>query len=434
VSASRPSPGTPDSRRVAAVLLAALASTVLLTTALLPPAAAVPPPADTCGACGPHFEEAAAAAGGDVTVASSSMDVYVAANGSAHVEVAVAVGDEDADWVAANADAVVAELAAGSDGLAPVPPDASLRTADGVATVRYDAPEFAHTSAGGVVVVDAFDDGRTAGWEVNGDELRLHAPEDYVVSHGPATAPVTSWTTGDNVDSAFVVFAPGGGPVSDAATQFALVVETAPEFLRAAAILLAPVLAVLALLWRAVGVTATRFGDWDARTLGAVTAAASALAVVALAAFGVVSTYLFVEGAAPLLTAVTGLAVGSLAATGRLASGRSVVAAAVGLPLALGALAAAVGAYAHPAVANWTVGRGLASGLLAAQVGAFVVLGATRGRTESSAWRRYAAVAAPAVGVVALLGPTLALFGWLVVLLVAAHPAYWLGAAVDATR
>jgi len=376
--------------------------------------------------------DAAAAAGGDVTVASSAMDVFLSPNGSARVEVAVDVGPADAAWVAANADAVVAELAAngGTSELAPVPADATIRTADGVATVRYDAPDFAHTAAGGVVVVDAFADGRSTGWAVNGDRLRLHAPENYVGTHGPATTPTSAWALDENIDDAYLVYAPDGGLVSTVATQVALVVETGPAFLKGATLVLAPVFAVLALLSRAVDVTATRFGDRDARTLGTATAAVSALAAVALVASGFVSTYFFLRGAAPLVTALTGVVVGSLAAAGRLDSERSVVAAAVGIPLVLGALAAVFGAYAHPAVASWTVGRGLASGLLAAQLGVFVVLGATRDRAGTNAWLRYAAIAAPVVGVVALLGPALAVFGWAVVLLLAAHPAYWLGASV----
>lgn len=427
--ASRPST-SPRARRGAAVLLAVLASTVLLAVAFGSPATAAPPPADTCTACGDDFEDAVAAAGGDVTVASSAMDVFLSANGSARVEVAVDVGPDDAAWVAANADAVVAELAAAGGGLAPVPGDASVRTADGVATVRYDASGFAHTSAGGVVVVDAFADGRATGWEVTGDALRLHAPESVVVTHGPATSPTTTWTAGDHVDDAYVAYAPNGGVGSTAATQVALVVETGPAFLQGAALVLAPVLAVLALLSRAVEVTVTRVGDWSARTLGGATAAASAFAIAGLLLSGVVSTYFFVAGTAPLFAALTGLVVGALAARGGFESERSLTAAAVGFPLALGALAAAVGAYAHPAVATWTVGRGLAAGLLAAQLGLFTVFGATRDREGASAWRRFGAVAAPVVGAVALLGPALAAFGWVVVLVFAAHPAYWLGASV----
>lgn len=411
-------------------LLVALASTALLTAALAPPATAAPPPGDTCGPCGGGFEDAAAAAGGDISVASSAMDVFVAANGSARVEVAVDVGDADADWVAANADAVVAELATDADGLAPVPADATLETADGVATVRYDAPGFAHTSPGGVVAVDAFADGRSTGWAVNGDRLWLHAPDDHVVTYGPATTPVAEWTTDDHVDDAYVVYAPDDGVVSTAATQFAVVVETAPAFLTAAALLLAPVVGAVALLSRSVDATASRVGDRDPRTLGAATAAASALVVPALAASGALSTYFFVPSTAPLFAAVTGLVVGALAATGRVTTVRSLTAVAVALPLALGALAAGVGASAHPAVASWTVGRGLSSGLLAAQLGLFVVLGATSGRPETTRWRRLGAAVLPAVGVVALLGPTLLLLGWTVLLLFAAHPAYWFGRAL----
>lgn len=408
----------------------------LLTAGAAGPAAAAPPPTDACGACGASFEDAAAAAGGDdVTVDASTMNVHVAANGSARVTVDLTVGSGDADWLAANADAVIAELAAGDDpdataGIAPVPADATL-TADGdTASIEYDAPGVAHTSPGGVVVVDAFADGRTTGWAVDTDALRLHAPTDYAVTHGPADAPVTTWTSGDHVDDAFVAYAGDDGALAIAATQVALAVETGPTFLQYAAVVLAPTLAVLAgLLW-STRELAARVPTVGTARAGTVVATAGGVAAGALVATGAVSTYFEFPIAAALFVALTATVVGTLAATERLRTARGLVTAAVALPVALGALGAVVGALTHPAVALPTVGRAVTAGSLAAQLGAFVVLGASHEVAPASRWRRLAAVLAPTVVVVATLGPTLLLVAWLPVLAVLAHPAYWFGGTV----
>ncbi len=408
----------------------------VLTAGAAVPAAAAPPPTDACGACGTSFEDAAAAAGGDdVTVDASTMNVHVAANGSARVTVDLTVGSGDADWLAADADAVIAELAAGDDpdataGIAPVPTAATL-TADGdTVRIQYDAPGVAHTSPGGVVVVDAFADGRTTGWEVDADAVRLHAPTAHAVTHGPADAPVTTWTSGDHVDDVLVAYAADDGLLATAATQVALAVETGPAFLQYAAIVLAPTLAVLAgLLWSTRTLAARVPTVGTART-GTVVATAGGATAVALVATGGVSTYLELPTTIALFVALTATVVGALAATERLQTARGLAAAAVGFPVALGALGAVAGALAHPEVASWTVGRAVTAGALAAQLGAFVVLGATRDRPSTGRWRRLATVLAPAVVVVATLGPTALLVAWLPVLVVLAHPAYWFGGTV----
>lgn len=345
------------------------------------------------------------------------------------------VGSRDADWVAANADAVLAELAAGddpsvTDGVAPVPADATLQASGDSVTIEYDAPGVAHTSPGGVVVVDAFADGRPTGWEVDADAVRLHAPKTHVVTHGPADAPVTAWTSGDHIDDAVVAYATDGGLVATAATQVALVVDTGPAFLRYAAIVLAPTLVVLAgLLWstRAVG---TRVPTVGSARAGTVVAAAGGAAAVTLVASGAVSTYFEFPIAAALFAALTAVAVGALAASGRLRTIRALAVAAVGTPVALAALGAAVGALTHPAVAVPTARKAVIAGSLVAQLGAFVVVGASRQSDPASRWRRLAAVLAPSLVVVAVVGPTLLLVAWLPLLVVAAHPAYWFGRTV----
>ncbi|MCF2207831.1 hypothetical protein KVP02_09235 [Halobacterium salinarum] len=420
-----------DARRIGLIAVVIVVSAFSLGAA--PPAAAAPPPADVCGACGPSFEEAAAAAGGDnTTVAASTMDVHVAANGTTQVSVDLTVGSADARWAAANADAVLAALAAGSDptatdGIAPVPAAATLTAGGDTVTIEYDAPGVAHTAAGGVVVVDAVADGRPTGWEVDADAVRLHAPADHVVTHGPADAPVTTWTRGDQLDDAVIAYATSDGLVATAATQAALVAETGPAFLRYAAIVLAPTLAVLAgLLWstRAVGTRVPTAGSTQA---GTVVAAAGGAAAVALVGSGVVSTYFELSIAAALFAALTAAAVGTLAASGRLRTVRGLTAAAVGTPIALGTLAAVGGALTHPAVALPTVRRAVVSGVLVAQLGVFVVLGAAHEVAPASRWQRLAAVLAPPAAVVAVVGPTLVLVAWLPLLVVLAHPTYWFG-------
>ena len=363
------------------------------------------------------------------------MDVHVAANGSTRVSVDLTVGSRDADWVAANADAVLAELAAGDDsgptaGIAPVPAAATL-TADGDAVrIQYATPGVAHTSPGGVVVVDAFADGRSTGWEVDADALRLHAPADYVVTHGPADAPVTTWTSGDHVESVLVAYADDDGLVATAATQVALAVESGPEFLQYAAIVLAPTLVVLAgLLWSTRALVA-RLPTVSAVRASTVVAAAGGVAAGALVASGAVSTYFEFPIAAALFVALTALAVGALAACGRLRTVRGLTAAAVGTPVALGAFGAVAGALTHPAVALPTVRKAVISGSLVAQLGAFVVLGASHEVAQASRWQRLAAVLAPPLVVVAVVGPTVLLVAWLPLLVVFAHPAYWFGRTV----
>jgi len=436
VSTSRPDSGQPSpslpSLSTLAVVALAVSALALGATA---PAAAAPPPANVCGACGPAFEDAATAAGGSVTADASTMDVRVAADGSARVAVDVTVGSRDADWLAANADAVLAELAAGddpsvTDGIAPVPADATLHASGDGVTIEYDAPGVAHASPGGVVVVGAFADGRPTGWEVNSDHFRLHAPENHVVTHGPADSPVTEWTSGDHVDDAVVAYASDAGVVSTLATQYALVVETGPEFLRYAAIMLAPTLVVLAgLLWSTRALVAP-LPTVDSTRAGTVVAAAGGAVTVALVATGAVSTYFEFPIAAALFAALTAVAVGALAARGRLRTVRGLAAAAVGTPVALAAVGAVVGALTHQEVAVPTVRRAVLAGSLVAQVGAFVVVGASREVAPASRWRRLAAVLAPSVVLVAVVGPTLVLVAWLPLLVVSVYPAYWFGRTV----
>ena len=423
--------------RPSLALCTALLLVVVALPAVVVPAAAAPPPEEVCGACGTQFEAAVEDAGGSVSVAESALDVQVYANGSARVVVENRLAGPGSDWVADNADTVVNALADRGDGFAPAPSDATLRVAGETVTVSYTTTDVARPSVGDVVLVDAFRDTASSSWTVNADHFRLSGPAGYAFTSGPSDTENGVWDADrdDVLGAGFVAFAPDDGVVSTGATQLALTIETGPQFLANAALVLAvPVVALTGLLrgFDAVGGRLTL--PTDPTRAGTAVAAGSIVVLVALVASGRPTTY-FMWGTTPLFAALTGLAVGVLSATGRVHDWRALAAAAVGTPLLLGVLGAVVGANAHPEIALPTVGRALTAGLLAAQVWTFAVVGAVDG---TSNWLRVVAVVAPLAGVVALLGPG-ALFPplvvlWLAVLALIGLPAYLLGAGLAARR
>ncbi|MGB9963580.1 hypothetical protein [Halobacterium hubeiense] len=392
-------------------------------------ATAAPPPEDACGVCDSYFESAVADAGGpDVAVEQSRLDVHVRENGSARVLARNELAPGDAAWVANNTGAVADALAPVDTGVGDADGPVSVRVVDDAAVVEYTDSGFAYRSFGGVVVVDALAETPT-GWTVNAELFALHAPGTHVAASHDRGVSVVEWT--DHADDDYVTFAPGHGPASAAAARLALVAATAPAFLRGAAMALGPALAVLAVLFRAVGAVPDLTPDVDAQTAGTVVLGAGALVAGAVVATGQVSLYFMAAGAVPLFTAIAAVAAGGAVHLGVRDTTR-LAAAAVGVPLSVGVLAAFVGAFAHPAVAGWTMGRALTAGVLAAQVGVFAVLGATR--DSGSGWLRFAAVAAPAVAVVALVGPTVLVLAWTVALVVVAPLSYAFGASVGRSR
>jgi hypothetical protein len=397
------------------------------------PATAAPPPEDVSGTCDSYFETAVADAGGpDVTVSESRPGVNLHENGTATVFSYNVLRPDAADWVANNTDAVADELAATDAGLAESKRHLSVRVRDDEAKVAYTDPDFAHRSVGGALVVDAFT--RTAtGWNVNCGEFWVWAPgSSQAVTHTQGASALV-WS--NSIDTRHVVFAPDSGPLSVAAGRLALAAATAPAFLQETAVTLGPLVLALGVLLRAGDAVADRVPAVSARTAGTVALAAGGAVAAALVATRVVTLYFMPSATLPLLAAATAVAVGLAV----LADARSTLAlslAAVGVPLSLGVLAAFVGAFAHPAVAGWTIGRALAAGCLTAQAGAFVVFGATRDADGAHRWRRFAALVAPGVAVVALLGPSPLLVAWVPVLAVLSPLAYVLGGAVgrDALR
>lgn len=412
--------------------LPALAVAVVLALGLLAagaPALAAPPPEDVCGVCSDHFESGVADADGpDVTVERSRLDVHVRENGSARVVARNTLPKTDAAWVANNTDAVAHALSTNDAGLDESKHALSVRVDDETAVVSYVDETFGYRTFGGVVVADAFTRTPT-GWRVNADAFAVHAPGTHVLSTHDRGNTVATWT--EDVDTDHVAFAPSHGPVSAAATQLALVVETAPAFLQGATLALFPVVGALAVLFGAVDTAAAVTAGVSARTAGTAAAVGGAAVVLGLVATGAVSLYFMLPGAVPLFTAVTAFAVGAVVLAGA-RSTQSLALAAVGVPLSAAAVAGLAGGFAHPAVAGWTIGRALAAGCLAAQVGVFTVLGATRDRRSVGGrpWRWFGLALAPAVAVVAAIGPTFLLLLWVPVLLVLAPAAYALGASV----
>lgn len=420
--------------RAAALLAVAL----LVVTPAVAPADAAPPPEPVCGVCDVSFDRAVADAGGpDVNVSRSTLDVHVHENGSARFVVRNHLRGDGTAWVRNNTAAVAEDLTYSEHGLVTDRTDLAVRVAGDTAVVTYTATDFARSGVGGVLLVDAFRDTRSTGWEVNAREFALHAPDGWTFTAGPTAGDrgTATWTGRESVDDDFVAFAPDDGLVSDAATQVTLVVETGPQFLVNAALALAVPLVLLAGAFHGFRSVVDAVGaPADASRLGAAVAALGGVVTAALVASGSASSYFMVYATAPLFAAVTAVVVGGLAATGGLRTDRRLAAAAVGTPLLLGTVAAVVGANAQPAVGLRTVGRALASGLLAAQAWLFAVVAADWRGVTAGWWRVPVALAAPLVGVVALLGPAALLSPiaatWFFLLFAAGLPAYLLGAAV----
>ncbi|MCG1002531.1 MULTISPECIES: hypothetical protein [Halobacterium] len=406
--------------------------------------AAAPPPENVCGACGDSFESAASDAGVSVTVVESSMEVRVRANGSARIAVENELAGDGATRVADDGDAVVTALAGENDGLAPVPTDATLRVDGSRVTVAYTDPDFGHTSLGGIVLTDAVREA-PSGWEVNTDTVRLYAPDSYTITAGASSDSVVTRQAGEYLDNDFVAFAPDSGVISTVATELAIGVEVLPGFLGAAALALAAPAVVLAGLLGGFGALVDRVGTPEnTERVGMALAAGGVLVTAVVFASGQADTYFMLVGATALFAALTAVLVGALAASGRLGDTRVLTAAAVGTPLALGVLGAIIGSRAHPEVALPTAGRALSAGLLAAHVWTFTVVGATR-TERANQWSEIATVVVPFVaaitplaGVVALLGPSALLWfllvAWVVLVALFGLPAYWLGAALDASE
>lgn len=436
----------PSSRSASSTLVVVALSTFLVAVAMLgpvavSPAAGAPPPEDVCGACETHFETAVEDVGRTVTVDGSSFDVWVFENGSAWVVAENQLRADDAAWVDDHREEVVDSLAESDDGLAPVTSDATVRVVHDRVYVAYAVPNFAHTSVGNVVLVDAFRDTHSTGWEVNADTFRLYAPGDYVFTAGPDATEVNVWgaDSDPSVDTTLVAFAPDDGVVSTLATQLAIGVEVGPPFAAAAALTLAVPFFVLAIVLALLSRLGTRVGENGDIHRGAILiAGASAVLAVAMTASGIASDYFMLPASVPLFVAATGVVVGGLAARGYLADHRRLAVVAIGTPLAFAALAAAIGALRHPELAARTAGRALASGLLAAQLWLFAPLGSADRAEDETRWWLRAAAFAPFVGFVLLLGPGV-VFGvflavWALALGVVAAPAYWIGSALQHAR
>ncbi|WP_435360675.1 hypothetical protein [Haloarchaeobius sp. DFWS5] len=209
---------------------------LLLTPATLPATTAAPPPEAICGVCGESLEDAASDAGVTATVETSELAGQVDENGTATWTARVELNDDAADRFAAEPELRERVVTAALDGRYIVFDDTQNVTSsvDGdTLLVRFDTPDVAHRSVGGVLLFDAFtqDDGRAF---VDADRLTVAGPSGTAVTHATDATSTdenrATWTTtGDErmytsqLDrDATVAFAADGGLVSQAATAAAL--------------------------------------------------------------------------------------------------------------------------------------------------------------------------------------------------------------------
>ena len=173
----------------------------------------------------------------DVTTDHARMTVEVGQDGSAHVT-------SEADLVGTDlgrlrSDPALTERlvweALASDGVTDPDDVENLSTtfSGDTLVVEYDAPSFANSYPGGVVVVDGFNRQPTSsrlGWELGADRVRVVGPDGSVVANRPPDGEVEerSVTYRRSVDpTTYVAFASGGSLPSRVAADVALGVEVA---------------------------------------------------------------------------------------------------------------------------------------------------------------------------------------------------------------
>lgn len=219
-------------RQRSAVLVLLVVAVLAATTA-----AASPRPVAVCQPCGNGFEMAAAT-GDNVPMAIVDADVAVT-DSTATVRV---YENGTADWTVRN------ELANASnvdffreqpDALRDVATDAFVVgdaellaaevTDEGSVHLRYRVADFA-TRSNGVLRVDYFRErpGRYVFHELGADQLRLVGPEGTRVTTGlpGATVDGNELTATGYRDGGFVVFAPGGDPLSGVRTHGSIAAAT----------------------------------------------------------------------------------------------------------------------------------------------------------------------------------------------------------------
>lgn len=237
-------------------LLLAGAVTMTLTTTSTASESESPELVPICGVCGPPLQEAAAEHGITVADRPSRVTIHTARNGSAHWTIRRSLSNATATRLQANHSrlgAIVAQAIQGGIVTAPEQRDISINGSTLV--VQYRMPQFAHRSAG-VLLVEFFhdaghDEHRYLTWY--NDRITVHAPEGMVVINQPLVAASQSntvrWPAGQDYThlgtGTFIVFGPDRGVISQARGQLAIAIEIGPRSIPGAILHGLPIMLIL---------------------------------------------------------------------------------------------------------------------------------------------------------------------------------------------
>jgi hypothetical protein len=222
-----------------------------------------------CGVCGPPLEEAAAEHGISVADRPSHVTIHTARNGSAHWTIRRSLSKSTATRLQANhsrLSIIVAQAIRG--GIVSTPQQRDVSIKGSTLIVQYRVPEFAHRSAG-VLLVDFFhntghDEHRYLTWY--NDRITVHAPGGMAVVNQPLAAASQSatvrWPAGQDYThlgtGTFIVFGAAHGVISQAQGQLAIAIEIGPRLIPGAILHGLPVLLVLG----AIGVSLVQRGAY----------------------------------------------------------------------------------------------------------------------------------------------------------------------------
>jgi len=190
------------------VLLVVLLSSIV-ALAIVGGATARPPPKAICGACGTTVVDDATADGTTPDVVRSELTIRIDRNGTGHWTARTVVQDgESVEWnssrLRSNAIRSLESESTGPENAR----DVRVAVEGDTVVVRFDVPDMAHGSAGGVLLVDYFYwDGDSSRWfALDADRVAIDGPPDTAVTHVPDDA--------DREDGA-VVWTRGGDGSSD---------------------------------------------------------------------------------------------------------------------------------------------------------------------------------------------------------------------------
>jgi hypothetical protein len=248
------------------VAVAALVGIILLST-IGSPVSARPPPHAVCGVCSDTLVDAAAENGVSIDRVESSLSIRMDRSGTGRWAARVTLTGSGVETLQENQslrDKIVQRVY--ERGYVAVEEPKSLATSMNGDTllVKYEVPNMAHESAGGVYVVDFFywHGGEARWFYLAADSMTMRGPPGTVVSHAPADSTpdgdVVTWEGSDQQYDplgvrSHVVFAPDDGAISTAATTLGIGIDVAQLKTQDIVAAVAPVAilaAVLGLLWR----------------------------------------------------------------------------------------------------------------------------------------------------------------------------------------